>query len=122
MKYLEEDEISRYFPGVKEIYIDNVYASEEVILILIKEMLLAGLNYSELPSLVALDATEILKTGAVRTLLNKNNLTLSIIHAGCIFMLQNFDVIVNQPFKICMCILHPPDGRKIKYSPNWGEF
>lgn len=70
-KHLREKVISQYFPEFKVIYNDNVYASEEDILMWIKEMSLPAFNYFVLPCLVELGVAGFHITAAVHTLLKK---------------------------------------------------
>lgn len=54
-KQKREEEIPPYFPRVNIIFHDNAYATEEIIIIWIKEVLFLTLNQFWLPGLVALD-------------------------------------------------------------------
>lgn len=65
---LRQKEITQYFSGVKMIFHENAYVSEDVILIWIEEMLPPSLN-TAYPSAVILDTAKFYKTTAERTLL-----------------------------------------------------
>lgn len=58
-------------------------------------MILLAFNYFKFPSLIALDVANLHRTPALRTLLKKNNLTSSMIPAGCYSIMENIDLVVN---------------------------
>lgn len=66
-KQLREKKITRYFPGVKDIFNENAYTCEDVIIMWIEELQQSSLN-TALPSLDMLDATKFHKTAVVRAL------------------------------------------------------
>lgn len=100
-----EQDVVRYYLGIRVELNENAYANKKIILMRIREMLLPAidpgfpLETSRLSALGALDAATFHKREAIKQLFKENGIALSMIPAGCTSITQNIYLVVNQPFK-----------------------
>lgn len=90
-------EPEKYHPGVIVEFNDTAYMTEILFIKYIEKYLLPALNGK--PSLFAMDLCTSYKTPAVLDLLRSNQITPSLIPAGCTSLVQPLDVSINKPLK-----------------------
>jgi len=90
-------EALRYDPQVMVSFNSKAYATTVTILHWLLKQLLPELV--GLPSLLIMDLLRLHRTKPVKKLLKKNDVTLSLVPAGCTGIVQPVDISFNRPFK-----------------------
>lgn len=90
-------EATKYHPGVLVEFNPTAYMTELLFIKYIEMYLIPALNGK--PSLFAMDLCTSHKTPTVLALLRSNQITPSLIPAGCTSLVQPLDVSINKPLK-----------------------